>query len=283
MNRSSALENSEMKTLRRMAETNYAFLAEKLVEELSTPATLNCSMPEPSEIRSDVNLIYKFYELEKLVRFFGQRHWEEETASYGPNSGKLELENVAAHSFQVARCVSLLAPHFPWVDVARAIELALVHDEPEIVTGDMDPVGIDGQGNTTHAFDNRKRREKDHEERQATDFLAAEMRPSIRERYRRLCLELIEDSTVESHFVKAVDKLQSLAFVRLKKGGRITPEHAAFTIRYSRIGVHRFPRLQSHFMCILRDLLNDVATARPGGINDFCAAAWSRINEADKQ
>jgi 5'-deoxynucleotidase YfbR-like HD superfamily hydrolase len=283
MNRASPLENSEMKTLKQVPDANYAFFAEKLIQALSASSTSNASMPEHSEIRSDVNLIYKFYDLEKLVRYFGQRHWEEETESFGYNAGKLELENVAAHSYQVARCVSLLAPHFPWVDLARATELALLHDEPEIVTGDKDPVGIDGQGNTTHAFDHRKRREKDDQERQAIDFLAAEMRPSIRERYRRLSVELIEDRSIEAHFVKAVDKLQSLAFVRLKKGGKITPEHAAFTIRYSRIGVNRFPQLQNHFMCILGDLIDDVSVARPGGINNFCAAAWSRLKEADMQ
>jgi len=266
----------------RTSHSSTSSSAEKLIGQLSTSVFSNFCLPEREDIRSDVHLIYKLYDLQKLVRFSGQRHWEEETESDGSNPGKLYLENVAAHSYQVARSVSLLAPHFPWVDIARATELALFHDEPEIVTGDKDPVGIDGQGNMTHAFDDVKRREKDEEERKAIDILAAGMRPSIRERYRRMLAELIEDSTVESQFVKAVDKLQSLAFVRLKKGGKITTEHAAFTIRHSRIGVNRFPPLQGHFMCVLRDLLEDVASARPGGLDDFCAATWSRLKDASK-
>lgn len=258
-----------------------AFLVEGLVKELSTTQGSDISMPKSADIRLDVDLIYKFYDLQKLVRFFGQRYWEDESGRLGSKPGNLDLENVAAHSYQVARSASLLAPHFSWIDTAHAMELALVHDEPEIVTGDKDPVG-DGQGSTTHAFNEHKRREKATEEREAIDVLAATMRPSIRDRYRRLSAELLEERTAEAKFVKAVDKLQSLAFVRLKKGSAITPEHTAFTIRYSRIGVHRFPHLQGHFMCVLRDLLEDVAFARPAGLYDFCNATRLQFQDAEK-
>ncbi|MBY5707509.1 HD domain-containing protein [Rhizobium leguminosarum] len=209
-------------------------------------------------------------------------HWEEETNSVGNDPGSLDLENVAAHSYHVARCALLIAPHFPWLDSAHTTELALMHDEPEIVTGDKDPVGTDGQGNTTHAFNHGKRREKDDEERHAIEQLAVEMRPSIRDHYKRLFAELIEGSSEAARFVKAIDKLQSLAFVRLKKGGNITPEHAAFTLRYSRIGVHRFPQLQGHFMLVYEDLLGDVAIAKPDSFEDFCASTWSYFLNAEK-
>ena len=86
--------------------------------------------------------------------------------------------------------VTLLAPHFTWIDRARSIELALVHDEPEIVTGDKDPVGEDGQGTDTHAFNRTRRLDKDREERRALDALTSSMRYSQRESYRcrLLCL-----------------------------------------------------------------------------------------------
>ena len=240
------------------------------------------SLPDPLDVRSDVDMIYRLYDLQKLVRFFGQRYWEEETLELGPVPGRLELENVAAHSFNVARCVPLLAPHFPWIDRARAIELALVHDEPEILTGDKDPVGEDGQGSDTHAFNLARRLDKDREERRALDALASSMRRSLRASYRTMLEELIEGSSEEAQFVKALDKLQALVFVRLRKGGRISSDHAAFTIRYSRIGVLRFPPLQDHFKLVLRDLLDDVAHSRPAEVPAFCEEVFAKLKGADQ-
>ncbi|GAA4125822.1 hypothetical protein GCM10023067_39460 [Aminobacter aganoensis] len=240
------------------------------------------SLPDPLDVRADVDMIYRLYDLQKIVRFFGQRYWEEETLGLGSVPKRYELENVAAHSFNVARCVPLLAPHFPWIDRGRATELALVHDEPEIVTGDKDPVGKDGQGFDTHAFNPTRRLDKDREERHALDALASSMRRSLRESYRTMFEELIEASSEEAQFVKAVDKLQALVFVRLRKGGRITPDHAAFTIRYSRIGVRRFPPLQEHFKLVLRDLIDDVAQSRPAEILAFCEEAFAKLKGADQ-
>lgn len=239
-------------------------------------------LPEQLDVRADVDVIYRLYDLQKLVRFFGQRYWEEETREFGRLPGRLELENVAAHSFYVARCVQLLAPHFPWIDRARAVELALVHDEPEIVTGDKDPVGRDGQGFNTHAFNQTLRLDKDREERHALASLAATMRHSLREPYLAMFEELIELPSEEAQFVKALDKLQALVFVRLRKGGRITSDHAAFTIRYSRIGVRRFPPLQEHFKLVLRDLLDDVARTRPAKYMEFCEDAFAKLRGADQ-
>lgn len=263
---------------------HYKSLTEILVEQLrSDDVIAPVSMPGPSDVRADVDTIYRLYELQKLVRFLGQRHWEEESLEFEAIPGRLELENVAAHSFNVARCVPLLAPYFPWIDRARAIELALVHDEPEIVMGDKDPVGEDGQGSDTHAFNPARRLEKDREERRALDALASGMRGSLRESYRTMFEDLIEGASEEANFVKALDKLQALVFVRLRKGGRITPDHAAFTIRYSRIGVHRFPPLQEHFRLVLRDLLDDVAKSRPAEVVMFCKNVLAKLKGANQQ
>ncbi len=257
--------------------------SDRLVEQFGfDDYTSPVAPPEPSDVRADIDTLYRLHDMQKLVRFFGQRYWEEETLKLGSTPGKLELENVAAHSYNVARCVPLLAPHFPWIDSARAIELALVHDEPEIVTGDKDPVGRDGQGSDTHAFNFTRRLEKDREERRALDALASGMRQSLRKPYRTMFEELIDESTEEARLVKALDKLQALVFVRLRKGGRITPDHAAFTIRYSRIGVRRFPPLQEHFKLVLQDLLNDVARSRPAEVSDFCEEAFTKLKGADQ-
>lgn len=251
---------------------------EKLVSELALQGLVTPGqLPSTLDVRADVNTIYRLYELQKLVRFFGQRYWEKETVELGPQSDKLALENVAAHSYTVARCVQLLAPHFPWINRWQAVELALVHDEPEIVTGDKDPVGTDGQGTDTHAFNLARRLDKNREERLALDSLASGMRQSLSDPYRTMLEDLIEESSTEAQFVKAIDRLQALVFVRLRKGGKITPDHMAFTIRYSKTGLHRFPLLQEHFKLVLRDLLEDVARTTPESVLTFCDDVMTKI------
>lgn len=272
-----------MKRMKAKLNAHEKFHTEMLVDQLAFDGYVApVSLPHPLDVRADVDMIYRLYDLQKIVRFFGQRYWEEETLELGSVPKRLELENVAAHSFNVARCVPLLAPHFPWIDHLRAIELALVHDEPEILTGDRDPVGKDGQGSDTHAFNPDRRLDKDREERRALDALVLSMRLSLRGSYRTMFEELIEVSSEEARFVKALDKLQAFVFVRLRKGGRITPDHAAFTIRYSRIGVLRFPPLQEHFKLVLQDLLDDVARSRPNELLAFCEEAHAKLKGADQ-
>ncbi|MGR9438386.1 HD domain-containing protein (plasmid) [Rhizobium leguminosarum] len=283
MNYISKSEDFEMMRSNRSTQSDDTYDAQKLIDQLATHDALKLSLPECTDVRADVDLIYRLYDLQRITRFFGQKHWEAETEYTTADPNNLGLENVAAHSYQVARCALLLAPHFPWLDRAHTTELALLHDEPEIVMGDRDPVGNDGQGSATHAFNPVKRIEKDEDERVAINQLAGQMRPTIRDRYRRLFLELSEGATEEARFVKAVDKLQSLAFVRLKKMGSITPEHAAFTLRYSRLGVLRFPQLQRHFMYMFEDVLRDVASAQIGLCDDFHALTWSCLIDAEKR
>jgi 5'-deoxynucleotidase YfbR-like HD superfamily hydrolase len=230
----------------------------------------NTTSVNSADARADVQFMYRLFDMQKIVRFFGQRYWEKETNEDLLKPGELLLETVAAHSFQVASSVRWLAPHFHSLDHVKAVDLALLHDQPEIFTGDRDPVGTDGQGFNTHAFNTDKRNQKENDERAAVDVLAAVMRQSMRGPYRALVDEYLNGVTNEAKFVKAVDKLQALVFVRLKKFGNITPEHMAFTIRYSRLGVLAYPAIQLHFQLILRDILSDVSLATSDEFPAYC-------------
>lgn len=223
-----------------------------------------------ADVAADIKFIYKLYDLQKIVRFFGQKYWEKETIENVAEPRNLPLETVAAHSFQVASSVRWLAPHFPSLDHAKAVDLALLHDQPEILIGDRDPVGPDGKGFNTHAFNTEKRNQKDNEERAAVILLASEMRQSVRSSYTSLVLEYLDGRTHEAQFVKAVDKLQALAFVRLKKQGNVTSEHMAFTIRYCRLGVMAYPPLQGHFQMVLRDILEDISEINGNMMSEYC-------------
>ena len=71
---------------------------------------------------------------------------ELETLDRLPRSGYLlrgvpDCESVAEHSFHLALIVRLLAAGEPGLDVARAVEIALVHDVAELRIGDLPRTG----------------------------------------------------------------------------------------------------------------------------------------------
>lgn len=243
---------------------------ETLLKSLILDTSISIS---PLEVRQDVDQIYKLFDLERTIRFFGQRYWESESRFESTRPGLLQLENVAAHSFQVANTVMLLGTRFPNLDIGRAIELALVHDQLEMITGDKDPVGRSGDGSDTHAFSASERTAKSAEEVAALEEFLSNLAPNPAVKYRDLISEVLTEKTLEAKFVKAVDKLQALAFVRVKKVGDIGPSHLSFTIRYSREGVKKFPDLQQHFSLILGDLLADVKQVFPANFHSYCQLA----------
>jgi 5'-deoxynucleotidase YfbR-like HD superfamily hydrolase/predicted kinase len=243
---------------------------EALLKSLTIDTSVSVTQPE---VRKDLDHIYRLFDLERTIRFFGQRYWEGESRFDSARPGVLQLENVAAHSFQVANTVMLLGNRFPDLDISRAIELAIVHDQLEMITGDKDPVGRFGDGSDTHAFSESRRKAKNAEEAAALADVASNLAPNAAVRFHDLISEVATEETLEAKFVKAIDKLQALAFVRVKKVGDIGPSHLSFTIRYSKTGVEKFPRLQQYFSLILEDLLSDVKQVFPASFHTYCEAA----------
>ncbi|WP_186766720.1 HD domain-containing protein [Puniceibacterium confluentis] len=245
-------------------------MTEKLEALLRSLILKTSSSVAPPEVRQDVDQIYKLFDLERTVRFFGQRYWESESRFESARPGQLQLENVAAHSFQVANSVMLLGNRFPDIDISRAVELAIVHDQLEMITGDKDPVGKYGDGSDTHAFNSSERDAKSNEEAAALKYFVRNLDQNAAAMYVDLMTEVTAEKTLEARFVKAVDKLQALAFVRVKKVGDIGPSHLSFTIRYSREGLKKFPELQLHFSLILEDLLADIEQVYPANFQTYC-------------
>lgn len=214
-------------------------------------------MPDPADVTIDIDALISGFALHGIRRFMGQAHWLEETgaARAADRAEPLpRLESVAAHSWHVAEGVMLLAAHFPELDLAHCLKLALLHDRLEAYTGDYDPIGEDGQGTTTHAFDPAAQRQKAEEEREALARHLDTLRPALRAEHEALYHEIIDAETPNARFVMAVDKLQALAFVICKKQGRFTEEHLAFTHRYSRKTVEYWPGLQAHYDELVRRL-----------------------------
>ncbi len=241
-------------------------------------AFADIDVPEPEVLPSvasafaDIEAILMSFKLQEVRRFFNQVHWSEESeraALADEVEPGFKLENVAAHSWHVADTAILLSPHFPQLDYSKVLTLAVLHDKLEIFTGDYDPVGADGTGRKAHVFNAKLRRVKAEAELHALHLYLEHLREEIRPEQERLFLEIIEGRTKEALFIKAVDKLQALAFVYLKKGGRLSDEHLAFTVRYSRKVAEYFPELRNHYIVLLGKLMDEVVRFRGIALSDL--------------
>ena len=138
-------------------------------------------------MRSNESLLELFLELQLLDRI--------------PRSGYVlrgvaEPESVTEHCWHVLFLVWALGERVPGLDVAHAVELALVHDLAELRVGDLPRTA--GRYFPEGA-------------KQAAEAAAiAEVLAPLPERARRLYAEYQEGATLEARLVKACDKLQLL-------------------------------------------------------------------------
>ena len=116
-----------------------------------------------------------------------------------------ERENLSEHSLETAVIAHALAvlgnTRFGrQVDPERVALLAVYHDVPEILTGDM-PTPV-------KYYSPRIREAYGEVERTAGERMLAMLPEDIRESYRSLLIQ--EEGTVEARLVKAADKLSAL-------------------------------------------------------------------------
>ena len=218
-----------------------------------------------ADAKHDIDVMLWSMKLCSIRRYFHQRFWENETqdAEYAEIVEPMpRLESVAEHSWHVADTVLLLVGHFPELYPDRCAQLAILHDKMEITIGDQNPVGRDGTGRATHAFNAQERVSKASAERVAIDRYLSRLRPAARRTQADALFELLDGATPEAQFVKAIDKLQALAFVLVKKHGELADRHLEFTLRYSEKVVLYFPPLTVHYSELRSRLLLQVARRR---------------------
>jgi 5'-deoxynucleotidase YfbR-like HD superfamily hydrolase len=231
----------------------------------STPLRPSPSPIDPADVKRDINAMLWSMKLCFIRRYFHQRFWEKETmeAEY---ASRLEsfprLETVAEHSWHVADTVLLLGGHFHFLNVDRCVRLAILHDKMEISIGDKNPVGKSGTGESTHAFNFDQQASKEASERAAIERYLAKIRLSAVNDQRDLLIEVLEGRTHEARFVKAIDKLQALGFVIVKKRGDMLDKHLIFTLKYSEKVVAYFPDLRPHYEELRSRLMGRVARKR---------------------
>jgi putative hydrolase of HD superfamily len=108
-------------------------------------------------------------------------------------------ENSAEHSWHIALMAVLLAEHAAApVDVARVVEMLLVHDVVEIDAGD------------TYVYDLEANRDKEEREQRAAERLFGLLPADQAAAVRALWDEFEARATPEARFAHAVDRLQPL-------------------------------------------------------------------------
>ncbi len=231
------------------------------------------------DIAFDVEAMIESFRVQKTRRYFKQKYWDVESreAIYSKRiEGPLRLEDVAAHSWHVADTVLLLIEHFDWLNPQRCLEVALIHDKLEMYTGDFNPVGRDGKGSKTHAYNLDAQSKKTRVEEEALQHHLLKLRPHVREHYKSIFSEAIRCKTQESLFVKAIDKLQAFAYVHVKKDGYLSDNHILFTLPYSEKCKHYFPPLEGHYEYLKFIFLKRVALRRGCTVKKLCRDLFSQ-------
>jgi len=133
----------------------------------------------------------------------------------------IETESVADHTFRTALLAWLAASQEPGVDAGRVLEMALLHDLAEAVTGDMppydpeemphgdDPEARRGFLDRRHVGSEARRVEKRAAEHAAMVGLIGELPPGLATVVAALWADLEAGESAEARFVKQADKVET--------------------------------------------------------------------------
>ncbi len=127
-------------------------------------------------------------------------------------------ESVADHSWRLALMAATIAGSDPGVDASRAVLLALVHDLPEAVTGDVTP--FDDQlssddadrSNLFHSlpeYSQTAEQSKTQAEREALRAMTKDLPEEIATMLVEAWEEYESGATAEAQFVRQLDKLET--------------------------------------------------------------------------
>lgn len=106
-------------------------------------------------------------------------------------------ESDAEHSWHLTVFLMLLEDRLQGLDFGKVLKLALIHDLPELYSGDLNPYRDDNSG-------------KEKAEKKAAEQLFAMLPDPLGRKLTALFIEYTEQQTPESKVVKAADKLLPL-------------------------------------------------------------------------
>ncbi len=189
--------------------------------------------------------------LKKIERFKGQHFWKDY-----PELGR--YESVADHTWRLAMLVMIFADQLSQkIDLEKALRMVLIHDLPEIIAGDGSPLGDDGTGQNSYAFNEKIAQERHDEEKEAAISLfnllpAGEAKPLL-----DLWLEYEMQESFESKVVKSLDKLEALMQVLEYRKGHLFKDHLEFNKKYALKGSEIDPAIAEFGNFIAGEMENE--------------------------
>ncbi len=172
--------------------------------------------------------------LEKIFNFLSKAERLKSTIRYNKTTSGRE-ESSAEHSWRLALMTFLMADELKLdIDVLRSLKMAIVHDIPEAICGDVDAVLI-AEGKFSNDL-------KQENERKAMDELRACLPKMLDEEIYGLWHEYQGCETKEARFVKALDKIETLT--QLAESGHKIYDKPEFIANYGNPYVKDFPELK---------------------------------------
>ena len=162
-----------------------------------------------------------------------------------------ERESVAAHAWRVALLALLLEKEQPDIDMRRVIELALVHDLGEAVTGDIP------------SFLKTERDES--VESDALSQIVSLLPAPEGERLRSLFQEWEAGSTREARFCRALDKLEAVISHNESDIATWLPLEYTLNQTYGEREAEEFDCLKALRTTLRADTRRKIADAEQGG------------------
>ena len=164
--------------------------------------------------------------LKKLERFRGQFYWKD-------YPHRERYESVADHSWRLSMLVLLFEKEMaePF-DVTKALKMALIHDLPEIIAGDASPMGSDGMGSDSHAYNAKVAEARKITEEEAATALFGMLPGALAGEFLEHWQEFEAQQCLEAKVVKALDRIECMLQVLEYRDGHMFSEHLEFTISY---------------------------------------------------
>jgi 5'-deoxynucleotidase YfbR-like HD superfamily hydrolase len=124
--------------------------------------------------------------------------------------------------------------------------MALIHDIPEIITGDTSPLGESGTGEDSHAYNQAIQADRHNDEKSAAKAIFAKLDPEDGNKLYDLWLEIETLANFEARVVKALDKIEAMSQVLESREGHMFPEHLTFTTKYGSKGASVDPAIEEY-------------------------------------
>ncbi len=180
----------------------------------------------PSDIQKVFDFTTYLEGFKKIERFVGQYFWKDYPAPK-------KYESDADHTWRMAMMLVALERHLSQpIDFKKAMKMVLIHDIPEIIAGDVSPLGKDGTGKDSPAYNTQAADQKYQKEKAAAEHIFAKLPALDADDLLALWHEFEAQSSYEARVVKAIDKLEGKLQAFEYTNGTMFKEHFDFTMKY---------------------------------------------------